>query len=124
MNEEVKTKWLAALRGELEESEGKPFVQATQRLRDGDTYCCLGVLCELYARETGEGSWSGKGAWVVFTAGDGRVRRRLPPQGVWEWAGLDSANPDIVGEDRGELAALNDYGCTFDAIADLIEAQL
>lgn len=40
MDAQLKAKWVAALRS------GK-YEQGRQRLRNGDSYCCLGVLCEV-----------------------------------------------------------------------------
>jgi hypothetical protein len=40
MNPEIKAKWIAALRsGE--------YAQGRYALRDGDHFCCLGVLCDV-----------------------------------------------------------------------------
>ncbi len=44
MNPEVKQKWIGALRS------GK-YEQGTEKLRSVSGYCCLGVLCDLYAQE-------------------------------------------------------------------------
>ncbi len=122
MNAEVKAKWLAALRGELEESPGKPFEQGMRELSNGYTYCCLGVLCELYRRETGEGSWVDDSTrW--FLDGGGRSSGASLPRGVVSWAGLGEldSDPEVA---TGRLSSLNDSGSTFVEIADLIEAQL
>ena len=46
MDADLKAKWLEALRsGKYEQTQGT--------LRDGDAFCCLGVLCDL----TGRGKW-------------------------------------------------------------------
>lgn len=53
MNKEAKKKWVAALRsGE--------YQQTRDVLRAGNyrSYCCLGVLCDLHAKETGN-EWKG-----------------------------------------------------------------
>lgn len=44
MNPEIKTKWVEALRSG-KYKQGKKSL----RSREGDKYCCLGVLCDLYA---------------------------------------------------------------------------
>lgn len=42
--------WLAALRsGE--------YKQATGVLNNGNGFCCLGVACDVYAKQTGKGKW-------------------------------------------------------------------
>ena len=54
MNQQIKQLWVNALRsGE--------YKQATGRLRKNDGYCCLGVLCDLHSKTTGEGHWEGEG---------------------------------------------------------------
>ena len=48
MNPKVKAKWLKALRsGEYDQTRGKLL----RRTSSGDRFCCLGVLCNLYAQE-------------------------------------------------------------------------
>lgn len=45
MRPDVKAKWITALRsGEYRQGRGS--------LREHDAYCCLGVLCDLHAKET------------------------------------------------------------------------
>lgn len=44
MDPALKTKWVEALRS------GR-YAQGRQRLRNGDNYCCLGVLCEVAGLE-------------------------------------------------------------------------
>lgn len=122
MNQEVKEKWLAALRsGE--------YKQAGGRLRNANNqFCCLGVLCDLYHKETGLGEW-GRDAYSGNIGFKGRSRviaTGLPTLDVCEWAGLNQNNPIITGTgDPDEtLSKLNDKGWSFSDIAGLIEAQL
>ncbi len=127
MNADVKAKWLAALRGELEESPGKPFEQAHSQLTLQGDFCCLGVLCELYRRDTGKGRWDHSD--VVgehFLTDTGIVEEGSLPVSVRDWAGLGSHDPDVVHDDDNftSLATLNDHGSDFAELADLIEAQL
>lgn len=124
MNGEVKRLWLEELRS------GR-YEQGMERLRDGHSYCCLGVLCDIYARETGEGYWEGK----TFISGDHEGTAWLTPE-VTMWAGLrgfDGVLPEPVAIPYGDsglsytyhtLAALNDEsGMDFLQIADVIEEQ-
>lgn len=111
MNPEIKAKWVAALRsGE--------YKQGTNRLKMADRFCCLGVLCDLHSKETGQ-QWvdmpGAQGAWYYRQCG-------LPAFTVVEWAGLDSCDPAPEGYDP--LSVLNDQGRTFAEIADLIEKHL
>lgn len=127
---EIQEKWVQALRS------GR-YEQTRQALRKGDNeFCCLGVLCAIYAQETGEGRWSEpKPARVAGVEHDNArsfsvvavvqnvdgtevshwdLNWGLPPTQVMEWAGLslDAAHA---------LAGANDSGETFGDIADRIE---
>jgi hypothetical protein len=44
MDKKLKAKWIGALRS-------GDFEQGRQRLKCGDSYCCLGVLCEVAGLE-------------------------------------------------------------------------
>lgn len=50
MIKDIKEKWVTALRsGE--------YTQTRQCLRKGDTFCCLGVLSDIYISETDAAKW-------------------------------------------------------------------
>jgi hypothetical protein len=131
MNTEIKQKWIDALRS-------GDYQQGTGRLRSNDGFCCLGVLCDLYAQEHFNQGWVFKEEneenplpqdyWYF----DGESE--LLPSSVRQWAGLYSSSPVIKVEVEDEpededwdkmiaIAELNDNGSTFNQIADLIEAQ-
>lgn len=127
MNPEVKTMWLEALRsGE--------YKQTTERLRNGDAYCCLGVLCDLYAKHNpGAGFEPKDGTRHIFTTSGNYVAETLPPWSVQRWAGLNGfdvpakAAAGVVRYDPQvsiSLAAINDEGVSFEVIADIIEKFL
>lgn len=114
MNREIKEKWVAALRsGEYKQGMGQ--------LRDSSDsrFCCLGVLTDLYIKETGQGKWDSN----FFRSGnkDGNLFSGFTPEPVRVWAGLRDRNPQV---DATNLATLNDGGCTFNQIADKIEEYL
>lgn len=127
MNTQVKEKWIAALRsGEYE--------QGQQRLRGRDGFCCLGVLCDLYSKETAK-DWE-------FRGNDETIHLPMDywyfdeeseflPQSVMEWAGIETNCPEVAVEDDdvGEsiydsIANLNDSGYSFSALSNIIEEQL
>lgn len=117
MNPEIKAKWVAALRsGE--------YKQGRSNLRSEDeSFCCLGVLCDLYSREFGE-RWadpSKDADWFSFMNQDNTLPRSLKG-----WAGLTNAggDPVTINGVHAELWEHNDDGRTFAEIADAIEAQL
>lgn len=112
MNQQIKEKWLNALRsGEYQQTRGF--------LRTSEGFCCLGVLCDLYAKETGTewGEYQGKFKNSSFL---GEIAT-LPPK-VIKWSGIVQANPYF--ENVGSLVSLNDEGKEFPEIADVIEEYL
>lgn len=120
MNQEIKQRWLAALRsGEYQQAHG--------RLRNGDSFCCLGVLCDLHSKTTGN-AWGDDDRYFS-------VDGALPPE-VQEWSGLTDSNPDMpappnfIGEltiaeyNDGRLGRMCLRPHTFVEIAALIEEHL
>lgn len=114
MKPDVKAQWVAALRsGE--------YKQGQHYLRFNDSFCCLGVLCNLHAQ-----------AHPDIAAAQHSPMRYLGhtsalPSAVQEWAGLPHEYDGAFVTIRGSLAHLaihNDNGRTFDEIATAIEEQL
>ena len=114
MNARIKRKWVTALRS------GK-YMQGRGFLKDEDGgYCCLGVLCDVFAKEKSklgvkfigesDGTWSFMGSGATLSGV------------VADWAGLDHTDPTI-----GPTTAisLNDDQCrSFKYIARMIEKYL
>lgn len=113
MKAEIKAKWVEALRsGEYRQGRGY--------LRNGGGFCCLGVLCDLAAKE-GIGEWVGYPPH--FRCGD-FSSDRLPPQAVLDWAGLTQMNP-LISDSRLTASSLNDNSrFSFNKIAELIERNI
>lgn len=112
MKIEIADKWVKALRsGE--------YKQAVGRLRTNEGFCCLGVLCDLHAKET-RTKWDKLGYFSNhFYFGESK---KLPYK-VIKWAGI---NPDpkvaLKFIPRTSLIYMNDgMSATFDQIADYIE---
>lgn len=115
MNQEVKGLWLGALR------DGKRK-QGYQKLKSpGDSFCCLGVLCDLYL-ETHGIAWGSRLLDGHTVVGIGWVL----PLPVMRWAGLSFVDPYVVVDGKTvTLSYVNDtMDLSFNRIADLIEAQL
>lgn len=117
MNQQIKQSWLGALRsGDYQQTRG--------RLRDTTGFCCLGVLCDLYAKEKNL-------KWEEYPLQMGCGYRlydescTLPKQ-VMDWSGLQESNPTLTYDDElnMDLARLNDDGFSFNSISNLIEEQL
>lgn len=128
MDKEVKKLWIAALRSGDYKQGREALIQYMnivnllgipdeEQLKDA-SYCCLGVLCDVYRKQKGKNLWYNSS----FDESSG-----ILPRSVIEWAGLTSANPSVVlfNKDvslRKTMAALNDdLKLTFEQIADLIE---
>lgn len=130
MNPQVKQKWIDALRS------GK-YEQGSEKLRSVSGYCCLGVLCDLYAqehntewrfRDNKETTLQLMDYWYY------EGESEFLPESVMNWAGLELNCPVVkidVEEDDEEpwfyregLADLNDSGYTFNDLSKLIEEQL
>ena len=124
MIEEIKAKWVEALRS------GK-YTQARHALKGDRGFCCLGVLCDI----------SGVGKWDEYSAYVCGVRRSTVGLTVpmHEYIGtnrspyipaanLTEEEKTLLGRDRPTrcicLTALNDAGISFERIADLIEMGL
>jgi hypothetical protein len=135
VNPHIKALWVNALRsGEYEQGQGelisaRHFLSTNvaygfdaRRLVGNGTkgrYCCLGVLCDLYERETGETLREGWDMTVL-------------PAAVVDWAGLTDSNPDVNYDGAVKrfnkiptLVDVNDYTSVgFVGIAAIIDDQL
>ena len=92
------------------------YSQTQETLQDENGYCCLGVMCAVFEKETGR-ALKRKGATAYIYGGDLDAQK-----GVQEWVGLSSEEGD--SEDNTSLIQLNDCnGYTFSQIADFIERE-
>jgi hypothetical protein len=126
MKADIKTKWVAALLS-------NEYEQTTGVLRNGDGFCCLGVLCDIYAQETGVEWFTVNGRDFGMHGADSVL-----PLEVRRWAGLADEHGGYVSVskdyDEGEmttvdhtasLTELNDtWNYDFRQIADVIEEQM
>lgn len=105
MNQEIKKKWVEALRGEK-------YQQTKKRLRDESGYCCLGVLCEVLQGKIEGFQWQeGQASYK------GESNKLDLPSTLNEEIGLPGMYEDA-------LVSMNDSGKTFNKIADWIEENL
>jgi len=120
MNSQIKQQWIEALRS-------KQYEQTTACLRTEQGYCCLGVLCDLYAKEHDDVEWGKdyEGGGYAFLN-----EIQTLPLAVMKWSGLSNENPHYVvaDEETGKkkicLSTVNDKGASFEEIAQLIEEHL
>lgn len=120
LNENAK-KWVAALRS-------KEFQQTYNRLRTEAGYCCLGVGCEVYKRETGLGEWVASDGEPGTQTFDKHITG-LPVE-VVGWLGLCSSNGQykvesrVTGPTTTSLILDNDtFQKSFKEIADIVESE-
>jgi hypothetical protein len=115
-------KWVKALRS------GK-YKQTSGTLQDDVGYCCLGVACDVFAKETGKGKWrtadfsSGKQFITNFGTDEEMIHEADLPPAVMRWFGIRKSDP--VLRSRGQTAShVNDVeGWDFDEIASAIERK-
>ena len=132
MNKEIKAEWLKRLRsGEYQQAKKQLHTQDDT----GDSFCCLGVLCDMHREMTQDGYWrSTEYTWYYHTDED--EDNATLPMSVYEWAGLDDECPNVFihTPQEGTIAVYNDGGYsrndkeiiephTFSEIADIIEEQ-
>lgn len=119
MNKKIKKLWLEALRS-------RKYKQGDGYLKDKDgKFCCLGVLCDIYAEKMGL-------EWEMDDSFDSAYRfidqQAYLPKKVQEWAGLEHLGGVVLGEDKDgddvDLTHLNDGGRKFYQIARIIEEKL
>ena|SRR3990167_4598159 len=128
MTPEFKKKWIDALRS------GK-YKQGTDFLCTKNGYCCLGIaILECGYGFTDDGYVINKNGYVIKKGGDIIYENKELPDFMQDLLDLDRCGtiPNLTtadgksryyNRDRNTytLADLNDYGCTFNQIADVIE---
>jgi hypothetical protein len=111
MNKTVKNQWIAALKsGEYKQAKG--------HLRYRDSFCCLGVLCNLHAQSHPEI------AARQTKAGQYMGNSKVLPVEVMDWAGLDSESGGYLRNGKStSLVIQNDSGLSFPEIAKIIDEE-
>lgn len=125
MNADIKAAWVAALRsGEYQQGKGRLHIV------DTNSYCCLGVLCDL-AKQAGIVEESPDGSF--FSPDESAALKGNEGKHAWgnatfdlcwavrDWAETPDTNPMVAGH---RLSSWNDGGTPFAKIADLIEEYL
>lgn len=124
---------IAALRsGEYSQCEG--------RLKKSNSFCCLGVASDIYAKETGKADWvTEDGSYEIFAVNgvrwnfqgsiDGLLSSSNLINDVKDWFGFNNPagyiNGELVDGHDGinSLMGINDSGKDFKFIADVIELR-
>ncbi len=116
MNPEIKQLWLNALRGG-EYEQGHGYLRRNKA--EQDSFCCLGVLCDLAEQagvigEPEESDWSGGETYIYRDDYEGE--ETILPEGVARWAGLlveredGSFGPNKAGRMNDYVVVESDYG--------------
>lgn len=137
MNKQIKQRWIDALRSG-EYSQGQGCLHDSSHDLINGSFCCLGVLCDLYIKDNPDVAWdytridedkqqSGDEDKLKLGKTINGYEGYLPGE-VIEWAGLNSVGGDVVViQDNGtpaELTELNDIGASFHKIARYIESSI
>jgi hypothetical protein len=101
------------------------FTQAEGMLQCSGGHCCLGVMCEVYEKETGDELPHNSMGFLVGGDLDGQFFGK-----VKSWVGLKSYSGKFVGSSgnpntpNNSLVDMNDtLNKSFDDIADFIETE-
>lgn len=108
-------KWVDALRsGEFKQSKGA-------LKRGNNTYCCLGVACEISGKIE---NWSEHASdFTALYPGEYKDYMTLPPP-LMTWLGIGETDPILLKKDTNSTAAdLNDRCVSFKRIAYYIERK-
>ena len=134
MNQEIKKKWLNALRSG-DYKQGRDVLRRVGR--DGeDRWCCLGVLCDIidkkgWDKTPSTNSTNTTAPTYLYKTGIGRQYHEAEcsvPESVAKLAGIDNVFVDCENGDRtvrAHLESMNDVKkYSFKKIADWIEENL
>lgn len=128
--------WIEALKsGEFKRGRLGLCLQERGETGTETTYCCLGVACEVFRRETGLGRWGGGGGrrgvrveYVKFHLA-GTHNTTGMPDIVAAWFGLPTTNPILQEESEGQgevvscIRANDTEQWSFDKIAEALSRR-
>jgi hypothetical protein len=110
MKADIKDRWIKALRS----GEYKQCRSQLHNVKE-NSFCCLGVLCDLTKEELG-GEWN---EWEQIKYKDDKAASATLPEIVMKYCDLHSC--DGLYNKNCSLAMDNDKGKSFEEIADIIE---
>ena len=140
MNKIIKKEFIKNLTdGSYDQCQGKLHNNLDQ------SFCCLGVLADMYIKATGKANWDSGDeeefteSYTLHTHSTGGYDEYYPPKEVVEWAGLDYYPEGRLCSDLadtmdyaerfkagiiGHLAKMNDMGKSFKEIAKFVEDRV
>ena len=102
------------------------YAQIIGALHKDSGFCCLGVACDLFIKETDTSPGWTKSIWGGFTQSFDDETAVLPDR-VRVWLGFrtnqGNFTPVVGAQGSFSLASANDSGVSFQEIADMIEAE-
>ena len=104
MDATIAKQWVEALRS------GK-YKQGKLSLKDGDGYCCLGVLCDI-------SPYKAINSFDLYLPDIVRVWAK-----IWSRNGRLKSTVRHRNQELSSLVGANDFGMSFDEIADIIEQR-
>jgi hypothetical protein len=117
MNEKVKQLWVEAL---------PKYTQTKGRLKSGNCFCVLGVLCDLYIEHHPDSHWAGENGDMFSNPSKNNFNTGTLPFCVMEWAGIEDWLGPILNISGNEtrVSYHNDiFIVTFEELAKAIETQ-
>lgn len=114
MKPAVKRAWIRALRSG-KYRQGRGMLKTPK-----GNYCCLGVLCDLYRKQTGKGSWE-QTDWGTQRFLD---QEDMLPGAVSRWAGLRKQVDPMLGPHVTASSANDTKKWNFKRIAQAIQDNL
>lgn len=135
MDEEIKNKWIDALRSGKYKQGKTALLRETE---EGCVHCCLGVLCEITHTPKFQLNGFGKGLFSFGEEEDEATNTGFLPPSVLKKTGMQEAS-GVIPTDKLDyvnkivmqsnlkpahsysLSGLNDSGWTFEQIANVIE---
>lgn len=106
--------WVMALRSGV-------YSQTSEKLRNGDSFCCLGVACDIWNPD----GWRMGGGQDVLMASGWKYSGSslgLPPE-IRDFLELTDGEAYLPGEDDALTYKNDTLGWSFDQIADLLEEK-
>lgn len=111
MREEIKARWVAALRsGNYRQGKQKLARQMTRTMPM--THCCLGVLCELAVEDgiiDAMNHPSGTSGQVRYFGGPDNWKATALPRAVAEWAGFEDERDSLRSDPKLFSVERTDY---------------
>lgn len=109
------------------------YPQTRHLLRTDEGFCCMGVACDVFHKDTGRGAWVVSSDGTFYFELDDERQKAVPPADVLKWLGLKDAlgthtGPSCVsGTGRikfnRSLVGMNDTQESFTAIAEMIKSE-